>query len=82
MSGYRALGLGCPTCEGTCSGLGQVASFPNFYPPFESFDFTTWGWEEWTIAGLLLYTIISAIGDVKRTGHKVRKTYRHARRSS
>jgi len=82
MSGYRRRGLGCSDCQGTCGGLGQVQSFPNFYTPFESFDFTTWGWEEWAIVAVGGYAVLSFLADALRTGRKVRRSYRKVRAKS
>jgi hypothetical protein len=91
MSGYRSRGLGCPECQGTCEGmtgwrgLGQALSFPNLYPPFESTDYTTWGWEEYGILGLLGYGVISAFLDAvsvgKRTHARAKQGYKRAKRS-
>ncbi len=66
------------------SGLGQALSFPNLYPPFESTDYTTWGWEEYGILGLLAYGVISAALDLgkgtKRAAKGAKKRYRKAKK--
>lgn len=82
--GMMGLGCGCG-CGGKCGqGLGQAATFPNLYTPFEGgLNLSTWGWEEYGIAALLGYGLISAIMDVgsgaKRAGRGVAKGYRKTR---
>jgi hypothetical protein len=88
LMGFNGLkgdcGCGCGgKCGGHNHGLGQALTFPNLYPPFESTDYTTWGWEEYSILGLLGYGLISAAIDMgkgakKAAGH-ARKGYRKAK---
>jgi len=65
-------GCGCG-CGGGCSenrGLGI----------FDSMDYTTWGWGEWGVIGVLAYTLLSFAGDTRRGYGRVRKVVRKRRR--
>lgn len=65
-------GLGCSSCGGGCNdpmsqGMGQI-------------DFSTWGWQQYGLAALGAYLLISAWEDV--TSDTVRKGYRKGRKAA
>jgi hypothetical protein len=84
LMGFRGLGgCGCG-CGGSCGnkGMGQAPSFPTFYAPFTSTDYTEWGWEEYAIIVLLGYGVLSFLVDTFRIGKRARKGYKRSRSRS
>lgn len=55
-AGLDGIGCGCG-CNGRSAGMGQL---------FSSWDISTWGWPEWTVVGLGLYTVFSVFSTTKR----------------
>jgi hypothetical protein len=44
-------------------------------------DFTTWGYPEWGIVGIALYTLFSFVGDTKRGVTRVRRVGKAVRKA-
>jgi hypothetical protein len=63
----QAKGLGCPCAGGRGLGL------------FDSFDFTTWGWQEWLIVIFGVYAIGSLAMDTRSGVSRITKGARKRR---
>jgi hypothetical protein len=74
LSGIRrGLGCGC--------GCGGVCSSPRGLGLFDSTDYTTWGWMEWSVVAVGAFMIISTLRSLGRGGRRVARTYRKIRRA-
>lgn len=66
-------GLAGCGCGGKCGGLGGL---------FEGgADFTSWGYPEWAIVGIGLYSLMSFMGDTKRGVQRVGRGADRVKRS-
>lgn len=68
-------GLGDCGCGGKCGGCGHNHGVSGF-GLFDSMDFTTWGWQEWGVVGLIAWGAVGILSDVKRARRKVRRASR------
>lgn len=69
---YPARGVGCG-CGGGCGGACHSAGLGLFD---SGLDLSQWGVGEWAAVGLGAYLLVSAFGDVKRVGGRIRRSGR------
>lgn len=69
-------GMGC-ACSGSCGGGGCNKGMGLFDTPF---DVSTWGMQEWAIAGIGAYLLISLLGDLKGAKKRVVRYQRKSAR--
>lgn len=66
-------GLGCVGCDGKCGGLGLFES---------GIDISQWGWQEWGLALLGGYVVMSVVSTTSRVGRSAGRAYQGVKRSA